>query len=539
MILLGVVRRLADLVGLATLLPVIVLIVYPGSVEGDSIMAGLFRMTGLDSVARFGVALGVFALVMLPLKSIFTIWLTNIHNKFLLAIYRDCSRSLYDCHHRRGVLFIRRSHSSQLSFHINGACLGYATGIVGTIVSGAGDGVVALLLAGMVVWLAPWASLLVLGTMIPVMAIWFGVVSGRLKKLGLVAYEARRRQSRLVQESLRGHVSMNVDDSCDATAAEFESGLREISDADLRVSVYKQIPSLLMQLCVALVLIVFLTGEVGGGAPVSMFVLFGFAAVRLMPLVLALASGWDTLQNSRYIVDIISEAGDFRDSDEADDENAAPLSFEREIEMRSVTFAFEGSGAVISDMSMRFGKGESVGIRGESGAGKSTLFNLLLGFYVPQSGGIYIDGVRLSPATRRGWLRNVGYVEQDVFIRNDTLAKNIAVPGAPPDRARIIRVLRQVGLGPWVDALPGGLDTTLGEGGSTLSGGQRQRIGIARALYKNPAVLFVDEATASLDAASEEEIVTLLHLLAGRGLTLFIISHRASALRMCDHIIDI
>jgi ABC-type multidrug transport system fused ATPase/permease subunit len=256
-----------------------------------------------------------------------------------------------------------------------------------------------------------------------------------------------------------------------------------------------------------------------------------------MPAVLSLAAGWNTLQNSRYVVDIIAEASGSRNDE---DEDTAPMSFNREIEMRDVSFAFEDGGPVIDGLSLRFAKGESVGIRGGSGAGKSTLFNLLLGFYIPQSGGIYIDGVRLSPATRKSWHRSVGYVEQEVFIKNDTLARNIATSGSrPPDRDRIAGVLRQVGLGPWLAGLSDGLETILGEGGSTLSGGERQRLGIARALYKQPAVLFLDEATSALDPANEEEIVSLLRSLTERGLTLFIISHRASALCHCDRVIDI
>jgi ABC-type multidrug transport system fused ATPase/permease subunit len=100
-------------------------------------------------------------------------------------------------------------------------------------------------------------------------------------------------------------------------------------------------------------------------------------------------------------------------------------------------------------------------------------------------------------------------------------------------------VLHRVGLGQWLDGLNDGLDTVLGEGGSTLSGGERQRIGIARALYKRPAVLFVDEATSALDPASEDEIVELLGGLSREGITLFIISHRPAALRHCDRIVDL
>lgn len=536
MVALGVLRKLLDLIGLASLLPVVTVMIYPASVEESSLMASLFRLTGLDTVAGFGVALGVFALVLLPLKSILVIWLGKIQNSYLLSIYRHYSRRLYDYYHDKGVLLIRRTYSSQLAFHINGACWGFAMSVVGTIVNGAAELVIALLLISAVLWFAPLASVVLLAAIIPVLLIYFGVVKNRLKKLGADAYEARRRQSRIVQESLRGHVSINVNDSFDSVTAEFEQGLDEISAVDLKNSVYGQIPPVVVQICIALVLIVLLAAGGGDGSPTATFILFGFAAARIMPSAMSLAGSWNTLQNSRYIVDIIRQANEFHPGTR---EDIRPMGFEHHIEMKNVTFAFENGEPVLSNLSIRFNKGESVGVRGESGAGKSTLFNLLLGFYTARSGGIYIDGERLSPANRKSWHRIVGYVEQEVFIKNDTLAKNIALSAPEPDSERIWQAMEQVGLARWARGLEKGLETVIGEGGSTLSGGERQRIGIARALYKLPQVLFLDEATSALDALSERELVSLLRSLTGSGLTLFVISHRDSTLGCCDRIVEI
>jgi ABC-type multidrug transport system fused ATPase/permease subunit len=407
--------------------------------------------------------------------------------------------------------------------------------IVGTIVNAVSDLVVTLMLVLLAVWIAPAASLMLLGAMIPVLALYFGIVRNRLRRLGSEAWEARRQQSRTVQESLRGHVSINVGNSFEAMTGEFDRGLEAISEADRRSAIYGRIPNIVVQVCIAVALVVVLVVGTGSASSGSTFILLGFAAVRIMPSVMSMAGSWNTLQASRYIVDIIGEANGFRS--EADD-GAGPMSFEERIEMRDVTFAFEEGSPVLSNFSTSFKRGESVGVRGGSGAGKSTLFNLLLGFYVPRSGGIYIDGVRLSPANRKSWQKIAGYVEQEVFIKNDTLARNIALSAAQPDRDRIRRLLRQVGLSEWAAGLENGLDTILGEGGSTVSGGERQRIGIARALYDLPRVLFVDEATSALDPGSEEEIVGLLRRLSAEGLTLFIISHRESALRHCDRIID-
>jgi ABC-type multidrug transport system fused ATPase/permease subunit len=188
-------------------------------------------------------------------------------------------------------------------------------------------------------------------------------------------------------------------------------------------------------------------------------------------------------------------------------------------------------------------KGEKVGVRGHSGAGKTTLFNLLLGFYRPQAGGIYIDGKELTVENRAGWLKYAGYVQQDVFILDASLAENIAlgVKGENIDRERVDRVIREVSLTSYLEQLPYGIDTKIGEMGAKLSGGQKQRVGIARALYKGADILFFDEATSSLDSATEAEInESIMELSSNRkDLTIIAIAHRESSLAFCDRIIEI
>lgn len=539
-IIIGIINRLLDLVGLASLLPIIIIIMNPSSLKGgDSFMARLFQLIGLDSIAQFGIILGIAALVLLPFKSIITIWLGNIQNKYYLEIYKHYSQRLYNYYHNKGLLFIRQTYSSQLAFHINGACYGFATNITKTILDSVSNFVVMLLLIGFLVWLAPIASLMLVAAMIPISLIYFVVVRKKLKKIGIDAYEARRKQAQIVQESLKGYVSLKINDSFERTNKDFEKGLETIFKADIKNIVYKQIPSVIFQICTVIALIILLLEGTINNTSVNSFIIFGFIAIRIMPSILAMVNSWHTLQNNQYIIDVIKgiEADD--DNKNENKEPIQPITLNQHIELRDITFGFETDTPQFSNYSLKIHKGESIGFRGSSGSGKSTLFNLLLGFYVPQKGGIYIDGVKLSSKNRRSWHKLVGYVEQDVFIKNDSLCKNISMSTAEPDNDRILKIFEQVGLKTWFEGLKDGLDTIIGEGGATVSGGEKQRIGIARALYKNPKILFVDEATSALDAKREEGIVSLLHSLASNNFTLLIISHRESTLQFCNRIVDI
>ena len=222
----------------------------------------------------------------------------------------------------------------------------------------------------------------------------------------------------------------------------------------------------------------------------------------------------------------------------------APVSFDREISLRSVSFRYDQSGDFLfENFDLRIRKGEYVGIKGHSGIGKTTLFNLLMGFYRPEKGGLYVDDVRIGPDNTESWQALIGYVPQDVFLLNGTFVDNVAFGETPEnaDRQRIEHIFRKVGLWDWVSGLPHGMDTRLAEAGNSISGGQKQRIGIARALYKGASVLFFDEATSSVDVRTEQEINSFITGLSREdvSLTVVVIAHRKETLASCRRVIDL
>jgi ABC-type multidrug transport system fused ATPase/permease subunit len=180
----------------------------------------------------------------------------------------------------------------------------------------------------------------------------------------------------------------------------------------------------------------------------------------------------------------------------------------------------------------------TVGLVGATGAGKTTAVDVLLGLLEPQRGGLEVDGLAVGPDNRRAWQRTLGYVPQQIFLTDDSVAANIAlgVPPAEIDTAAVERAARIAELHDFVEGeLPQGYATTIGERGVRLSGGQRQRIGIARALYHDPDVLILDEATSALDNRTERAVMDAVHNL-GHAKTIVMIAHRLSTVRDCDAI---
>jgi ABC-type bacteriocin/lantibiotic exporter with double-glycine peptidase domain len=190
---------------------------------------------------------------------------------------------------------------------------------------------------------------------------------------------------------------------------------------------------------------------------------------------------------------------------------------------------------------MEIHKGECLGIRGTSGVGKTTLFNIILGLYRPTEGHIFIDDAELTPTNSRLWQNTIGYVPQHVFIADMTLAENIAL-GCDAnciDMERLNWAIELADIKAFIDTLPNGANSHIGEQGCRLSGGQRQRIGIARALYKGCDILLFDEAKSSLDNLTEDNINRAIHHLSttNRELTIVVIAHRDSSLEYCDRVI--
>ena len=208
------------------------------------------------------------------------------------------------------------------------------------------------------------------------------------------------------------------------------------------------------------------------------------------------------------------------------------------ITFEDVTFAYdEGEMAALSQANFFIPKGKTTAIVGKSGAGKSTVINLLLRFYDPQSGRVLIDGKPLPGYKVKSYLRHVGMVSQDTFIFNDTVRNNIAfgLTGDYTDDI-IVDAAKRAGADEFITALTEGYDTMLGERGIRLSGGQRQRISIARATLKNPEILILDEATSSLDTATEQLIHRAITELS-KNRTVIIIAHRFSTIKNADQII--
>jgi ATP-binding cassette, subfamily B, bacterial PglK len=262
--------------------------------------------------------------------------------------------------------------------------------------------------------------------------------------------------------------------------------------------------------------------------------LFAAAAFRLLPSANRILIA---IQSVRYALPVIHTlSADIQEEIKTlSSEESSTFSFEKDLILDEVCFKYTNSGErILSKINMIIPRGSFIGIIGGSGAGKSTLVDLILGLLKPSSGSIKVDGIDIQKKLRC-WQDSIGYVPQEIFLTDDTLRRNIAfgLRDDQIDEQAVSRAVSAAQLEQFVRGLSDGLDTNVGERGVRLSGGQRQRIGIARALYHNPAVLVLDEATSSLDCKTENGVMDSVSFLHGKK-TIVIVAHRLSTVENCD-----
>ena len=558
---------LLDFAGLAALLPILFFLL-EGEDGGDRNAALLFC---------------VAALLFILLKNALVAGLSCFQNHFLMSLYRRLSFSLFSSYYGRGLLFIRERGSIRLGYEVNYICYAFSLNILSPLLHMAGDVLLILLVTIALLVYAPLTVLMLYIAFVPFVLVYGWSVRKRIRRYGEQEQRVRREQSRLVVEALKGYAELELNAAFPFLQRSFMDGLGKISESRLKLETVQHLPLFLSEMAVVSGLT--LLTAFGVGDIKALVGVFAVAAFRLLPALRGILSGWTQVQNSAYCLRIMEEGlassvgsenlppecihgnthrrGGLNPPDSMTEDlsvsgriQSAPtveenvctdmlasgsLPFQKEIEIKDLSFHYPDGTQTLEHFNCVIRKGEYIGICGESGIGKSTLFNLLLGFFTPTSGEIRIDGIPLADPVKAAWHRHVGYVQQEVFIWEGTLAENIALGCINIDRDKVRKILKQVRLEEWANDLPQRMDTLLGECGSRLSGGQKQRVGIARALYKEADVLLLDEATSALDNETECAINRMLCRLMEEcgGLTVLTIAHRESSLAYCNRVITL
>ena len=471
-------------------------------------------------------------------RSLFLLWSSWVQKGFSAALSGRLSQRLFTIYLRQPYLFHLQHNSATLMRNSRNANVVVTGGIDPTLVL-LTDGLVAIALFTLLIIVEP------VGTIITLVA--FGVGAWLFQLLTRRRIERWGDQRNLHDGMILQHLQQGLGGAKDVKIlgreSEFldqhEKHLKESLRINRVYSVLQTMPRMYMEILtiagLAALVISMVLQKQSFTEIIPTLGLFAAAAFRVMPSINRLLGALQTLLYSRAI--IASVYADFKLDAPDETKLVTGIPFSEQLELRSVTFQYPtASTPSLQQVSLVVRRGEAVGFVGPSGAGKSTLVDVILGLFAPTAGLVLVDGQDIQK-NLRNWQNQIGYVPQSIYLTDDTLRRNVAfgLGDENIDENSVRNAIRLAQLEEFVFSLPENLDTVVGERGVRLSGGQRQRIGIARALYHNPSILVLDEATSSLDTPTEHGVMQAVQALQGSK-TVIIVAHRLSTVEYCDRL---
>lgn len=435
-----------------------------------------------------------------------------------------------------------RFHGSQVLGGLEKVSI-LANGVILSVLQGVSSAVLALFIVIALFIIDPFVATIAacfLGGLYLLISLLTGRMMLRMSK---TAASIMPRRLKLVEESIGGMRDIILDQSHDIFEQRFERLDREWRTITARFNFISNSPRLLVEAAgiVLIVVIALSMSSQPGGVAAALPVLGALAvgAQRLLPLIQMVYVGWSQLSAQAYSMnDVVDMLTLPTQPLLASSNSVAPERFGDRIEVRDVSFSYDGATAALEHIQLTIRRGQRIGFIGQTGSGKSTLLDLIMGLLEPSSGEILLDGKRLDSSNVRDWQAQIAHVPQNIFLADESILANIAFGSEIEDVEfeRVSEAASRAGLAPFIEQQPDGYSTKVGERGIRLSGGQRQRIGIARALYKQATVLVLDEATSALDNATESAVMEAITAL-DRDLTILMIAHRLSTVAMCDTVV--
>jgi len=408
----------------------------------------------------------------------------------------------------------------------------------------AAEGILVVGMLVLLVVLAPAATGLAVLVIGGAAILMLRVIQPRLKRIGRRAHRLQRDTLGTLQQAFHGIRDIKVLGREESFARRYEKARFGLARVSYLRSTATDLPKTVMELALlGFILIVFAASilvDAGAGGTLSILGLFAYAGLRLQPSLQRIIAGLNNLKYSAAPIEDLDRDLRLIGGRQPAQPASRTLPFRSELRVDDVSFRYEtGHRDALCRINLVVTPGEVLGICGPTGGGKTTLVDVMTGLLVPSSGRVTVDGQDLRDHARE-WQRNLGVVPQMVFLTDETLRENIAL-GVPPkdiDEAAVKEAVELAQLRTYVDSLPDGLDTIVGERGVRISGGQRQRVAIARALYRRPEVLVFDEGTSALDNTTERELMSALARLRGKH-TILLIAHRLSTVEDADKIVVI
>lgn len=543
LIFLMIIGALLQTAGVGMLVQAVNVIIDADALENNAAVAALYRLLQSRTYQSFSITVMALLIAVFAVKNVFLYFQQKLTYAFVYRNQFRTSERMMRNYLRRGYEFYLNADTAAVQRNIT-SDVNNMYAMILAMLQLFSDGVVSLFIVAYCLMTNGAMTITFTLVMVLLMLLVKMVLKPVMHRAGEENREYYSGLFKWISQTVQGIKEIKVNGREQYFVDEYKKCGRGYVEAVQKYSLYNNIPKLLMEaVCVAAMMGYMIVQVAFGASTENMLdaiATLAAAAFVLLPCVNRINQQMNQIAYcepcfmgvSDNLQDEIDEAS--VDMSFASEE-VRKLPVTESIELKDITYSYPSREKLIFDHAdMVIPVGSAVGIVGTTGAGKSTVVDILLGLLVLRSGTILADG-RDVKENYRGWLKNIGYIPQMIFMLDGSIRSNVAfgIPEDKIDEDRLWEVLREAQLDEFVRALPRGLDTGIGERGIQLSGGQRQRIGIARALYHDPEVLVLDEATSALDNDTEAAVMESINRLHGRK-TLIIIAHRLQTIEKCD-----
>ena len=538
MFVLGLLLTALEALGIGLVIPVMTTMSKATTGSSGSVLQPLFNFFDIQSV---GTMVGVAVLCIVVtffVKNLYKLFFSYLSLRVSNFTSHQVTSQLFRSYLNRPYTFHLQRNSSDLLNSMQQEA-GMTIGLVGSVIALIQE----ILLASAVIWLMiytePVAAISTVTILVVGSLFYLKVTKPMVQRFGQQRQEIQAPLTRYMLQGFGGVKDIKVLGRSNDFLSQYAKQNLIVQNASLRYGILKSIAPMWTELLAMSGLTVVVWVMVWQDRPpdriIPLLGLFVIATWRFVPTVNSVVNLTNSIRYSRPAVESVYR--EFEHIKSQQDMIKIKVVFNDKIEMRNLTFNYPNTTTPsLRDVNIVVHKGETVGFIGPSGAGKSTLVDVILGLLPQTSGELLIDGVEMQEHNLE-WQSTIGYVSQAIYLTDDTVRRNVAfgIAEKDVDEVALERALRSAQLWDFVDSLPNKTHTIVGERGVRVSGGQRQRIGIARALYHEPQVLVLDEATSSLDIETETEVMSAIRALQGFK-TILIVAHRLSTVQHCDRL---
>lgn len=531
-----------EVVGVASILPFMQLLSEENAIEKSSFLTAIYNFFEFDSHRSMLIASGIGVIVLITVSNLFSAFGTWLQLKYSWQAAHNLGVRLLRSYLTKPYSYFLNKNSSELQTYLVGEVTGLTMGIVIPALEMISRSVVSLVIFALLLWVDYKVALTMAGVLGGAYMIIFLSQKRVLKSLGERRIEKNLLRYKTLSELLSGIKTVKVSGTQEFFYDRYEKASKEYTSVQPKVSMIMATPRYFLEIFAfggILAVTLYLYSQGGNlQSALPRLSLYAVAGYRLLP---ALQRAFTAASRIKHYLPVLAKLQpDLEAALQAEKEvkkQITPLSFQKNIVLDRVDFHYENMpNLVLNNFTVEIKKGEIVAFIGSTGAGKTTLIDIIVGLLNVTNGVLKIDNQIVTKEKQAAWQKNIAYVPQEVFLFDDTVARNIVIGQSDEtiDLERVKSVAKMADIYDFItNELPEGFNAQIGERGVRLSGGQRQRLGLARALYRNPSVLVLDEATSALDTVTENSIIETLKMLPDE-ITTIIIAHRLSTVRHAD-----